>query len=156
MGKTNEAMAKEALKTVESALRTMGLRFQRDLSGEMCYLIVEGEDIPMPINLWAEPDYYLVVMNSVLPFFVKEDRFDRIAIALNEINSRIINGVFYLDRKDKVIKFKMVDSYLGGPIGADAIRFNVEILLNTVDKYNDRLCDLNDDVIDVGFFVECI
>ena len=156
MKKNAEIMAKETLTTIENSLRKMKMNYQYDLSGNLCHLIVEGEDIPMPITIWVEPDYSLVVMNSVLPFFVPEEKFDVTMAVLNEINSRIISGVFYLDREDRVIKYKLVDSYLGAPIGHAAIRFNIEILLNTVDKYNDKLHALQEGELDVGYFYECI
>ena len=151
-----EKAAEKALSTIETSLEKIGLHYEKDAPGRKCHLIVQGDDIPMPITLWTVPEYYLVMMDSVLPFFVLEEKIEEVAIALNEINSRIVNGAFYLDRENRVIHFKVTDSYLGGPIGEEAIRMNIRLLVDTVDKHNDKLAALNRGELDKGYFIACV
>ena len=151
-----EQSAEKALRIIEASLEKMGFEYEKDDSGKKCHLIVQGNDIPMPITLWTVPEYYLVMIDSVLPFFVAVEKLEETAIALNEINSRIVNGVFYLDRENRVIHFKMADSYLGGPIGEEAIRLNIRLLIETVDKHNDKLAALNRGELDKGYFIACV
>ena len=74
----------------------------------------------------------------------------------NDLNARIINGSFYLDRADRYIKFKIPDSYLGAPVSKEAIRFHLEILKKTVDKYNDKLFAFNAGDLDRVYFTTCL
>ena len=110
----------------------------------------------MPVKLWVEPEYSLVIIGSVLPFEVEPAKCDEMAIILNELNARIVNGAFYLDPEDHYVKFKIADSYLGAPVSKEAIRFNVELLLQTVDKYNDKLLAFNKGSVDRIYFTTCI
>ena len=119
-------------------------------------LVLHGEDIIMPVNLWVEPEYSLVTIGSVLPFKVDEAKADDVAIVLNLLNARIIDGSFYLDGNDRFVKFKITDSYLGAPVAKEAIRFHLEMLTETVDKYNDKLYALNEGSLDRGFFTTCL
>lgn len=150
------AKAREALESIEAVLSELNINFKKSESDEVFSLELYGDDIVMPVRLWVEPEYSLVMIGSVLPFMVEPQKLDETAIVLNELNSRIVNGAFYLDPEDHYIKFKITDSYLGAPVSKEAIRFNVELLLQTVDKYNDKLLAFNKGNVDRIYFTTCI
>ena len=147
--------ATEALGSIASVLTEFGVRFEQS-PNDVLRLVLLGEDLFMPVNLWVEPEYSLVIFGSVLPFKVADGKEDETAVVLNDLNARIINGSFYLDRADRYIKFKITDSYLGAPVSKEAIRFHLEILKKTVDKYNDKLFAFNAGDLDRVYFTTCL
>jgi len=145
----------EAIGAIQAVLKELGVGYERE-GNDLLRLTFEGNDIIMPVNLWIEPEYSLVTFGSVLPFRVKEEKLDETAIVLNDLNARLVNGAFYLDRGDRYIKFKITDSYLGAPVSKGAIRFQLELLLITVDNYNDLLYAFNEGSLDRIFFTTCL
>ena len=147
--------ALQAMGSIEAMLTDIGVGFDRS-SEDVLRLVLRGEDIVMPVNLWVEPEYSLVVIGSVLPFKVEDAKADETAMILNDLNARLVNGCFYLDREDRFIKFKITDSYLGAPVTKEAIRFHLELLIKSVDKYNDKLYAFNEGSVDRIFFTTCL
>ena len=146
----------EALLAIEEVLVDLGIKYKKPKEEGVFSLRLTGSDIAIPINLWVEAEYSLLMVGSVLPFKVKSEKREDMAVILNILNARIINGAFYLDPEDHYIKFKITDCYLGAPPSKEAIKFNVALLIRTVDKYNDKLLAFNEGKMDRVYFTTCI
>lgn len=100
---------------------------------------MQGEDLLMPMKFRVLPDRYVALLISPLPFRAPEDKRLEMAVAISEINYRLINGSFDLDIRDGEILFRISNSYLESKLSTELFDALLITVTQTVDRFNDTL-----------------
>jgi hypothetical protein len=79
-----------------------------------------------------------------------EEKLVEGALAVNVINTSIINGVFEIDLSTGTIYFRLVNSFRDSLISQEVYNYVLGCSCVTVDKFNDKLVALADGKLTLG------
>lgn len=91
----------------------------------------------LTISIDCERD--LIRLLSFLPFKVKPERIQEIALGVCKINDILINGNFDLGLEKGRLTFRMVQSYRDSLIDMEVFKYMIYVSLNTIDEYSEKL-----------------
>ena len=116
--------------------------------------IVNGDDIPMRFIARFDAEHTLVRIFSPLPLSVREDKRLEMAVAVSMINNLLVVGCFDLDMEDGELRFRISNSFCDSAVSADAFLYLLQMGIDIVEHYNDKLFMLATGVISLEKFVE--
>ncbi len=100
---------------------------------------VKGKDMPMPFMMRVSDEKQIVSFVSVIPVDVNEKMLKNIIIALNEINTYLLDGCFAYDTFQSRIIFRSALTYRDAVIGKEALKQMIMLSLAAVDGRNGEL-----------------
>ena len=102
-----------------------------------------GEDIPMTLHIILRADRQIVSVLSAMPFFITEAHRDDAAKAVAAANQGLIDGSFDLNLDTGEIRFRLTSCFIGTVLSEELYSYLMFVSAETIDRYNDRFCDLN-------------
>lgn len=103
------------------------------------FFTLQGEDLPIDINITVDTERDIIILMSHMPFAVPEDRRASVGFAVSMINCKLVGGSFDYNHFDGDIIFRFTTSYRGSLIGKELFGFMIGCSFNTIDEYNDKL-----------------
>ncbi len=117
---------------------------------------VNGEDLPININVRVNVDSQLVSVLSYLPFKIPEDKRAEIAMAISAVNYILADGSFDYNFLDGSVMFRMTSSFVASLISKTVFEYMVMVSCKTMDDFNDKFLMIVKDKIDLQDFInEC-
>ena len=114
----------------------------------------QSDDLPMEVTVRVDPERRVVLLLSLVPFVVEEDKRIDVAIAVSEINKRLVDGCFDYDVLSGHMFFRMTNSFIESKIGEDVFSYMLLSSCHVIDKYNDKFMLLGRGLITVEQFLE--
>ena len=149
-----DMQAKRAYATVIAMMDNDNLKYKRDDENLRIDLGFNTDDLDISMKFFVDTERDLVRILSFLPFKFPEDKRVEGAVATCVANHGMVNGSFDYDFSDGEIVFKCVDSYRGGTFTQETAKYMLDIVLGTVDKYNDRFYALAKGMMTLSDFVD--
>lgn len=146
--------AKTVFENLCTALDNKGLKFQRNDDELSIYLIMNGDDIPMHINMRVDADRQLISVISIFPFDICEDKRVDATLAVCYVNDRLADGSFDYNIKDGTLLFRMTASFRDSLIGEEAFIYMLACSSTTIDAFNDKFLMLDKGMITLEQFIE--
>lgn len=132
-------LAKETFATLCRMLENAQWKFQKDEEELKVKCGAQGDDLPIELNINVDAERMLVVVASMLPMAIQEDKRLDVAIAVTAINNVLANGSFDYDVLSGRIFFRMVNSFRDSVLGEELFAYMVYASCQIVDEYNDKL-----------------
>lgn len=147
-------MAIKTFNAIRDYLELHDLNFSQD-EEKLSFAISFGtKDIPLNHFITVEEHLPLYVLTSVFPFSFTPENTIIGALACNFINSKTIDGCFYIDTTNGSLYFKSTFTYASNKtISSEELDYMFELSNTIVDDYNDLLFDLSADKIDFKHFM---
>lgn len=150
----NLELTKKMYATLCAALDERQWKYRRNDEEMAIEYIVNGDDIPMRFIIRFDAERTLVRFFSPLPLSVREDKRLEMAVALSIINNCLVAGCFELDMKDGELRFRVCNSFRDSVLSADVFLHLLQLGIDVVERYNDKLFMLATGVISLEKFVE--
>ena len=152
----NLELTKRMYATLCAALDERQWKYRRNDEEMSLEYIVNGDDIPMRFIVRFDAERTLARVFSPLPLSVREDKRLEMAVAVSMINNNLVAGCFDLDMDDGELRFRISNNFRDSVLSADAFLHLMQLGINVVEHYNDKLFMLATGVISLEKFVELI
>ncbi len=123
-------------------------------------LIVEsgakGDDLPIDILIKVDPKMLIVKLVSRIPFVTPEDKRVELSVAINVINSLIVDGCFDYDISSGNIFYRQTVAFNGTVLSEEALGYLLYCACHTIDEYNDKLLLLGKGTINLEQFMTSV
>lgn len=150
----NLEQAKSAFTTLCNALDGHKLRYQKDEEKLSIQCGIQGDDLPVEINMQLDADRMLVMALSHMPFKVKEEKRLEMAVAVSAINDMLVDGCFDYDVASGNMFFRMTNSIIDSVLGAEVFSYMFFCSCHVIDEYNDKFLMLSTGMISLEQFLE--
>lgn len=137
-----------------SVLDARNWRYQKDDEALNITFGVNSEDLPVDMHISVNAERNIVIIVSPLPFKVAENKRLDMAIAVNAVNSLLVEGNFDYDIETGTLGFRMTQSYLESDISSTALDTMISLSYSFTDKFNDKFMAISTGTLDVQHFVE--
>ena len=137
--------AKFAYSTLCSMLDKRGWNYSKNDEKLSIECGVQGQDLPISIYIKIDTEHSLISLLSYLNFEVPKEKLVEAAVAVNIINSVLVDGSFDFNILKGNILFRLTSSYKDSLISEKAFEYILEVSCVTIDQYNDKIKDLLDD-----------
>ena len=156
MGIDKGQKAKEIFNTICDSLDTKGWKYKKTPEELKIETGARGEDLPMDLKIQVHEDRMLVLLLSLIPALVLEDKRLDMAVAVSAVNDRLVDGCFDYDIKSGRIGFRMTCSYIESKLGAKLFDYMVDCSCTTIDHFNEKFLMLGAGLISLNDFMEKI
>ncbi|MBO4391220.1 MAG: YbjN domain-containing protein [Lachnospiraceae bacterium] len=154
MGNTNSAeKADSVYRGIVASLNRRNWRFKEDPENRVVTFGVSGNDLPVKLALSVDSEKELVCLRSPFTFKIKDDKRIDAIIAISVMNYALSVGAFSMNMSDGQITFVMTTSYKDSTLTEDVFESLIDISVNTVDSYNDRIFAINMGLLSVEDFM---
>lgn len=113
-----------------------------------------GEDIPMTLHIILRADRQIVSVLSAMPFYITEEHRADAAKAVAAANQGLIDGSFDLNLKTGELRFRLTSCFIGTVLSEELYSYLMFVSAETIDRYNDRFCDLNTGHMNLDSFLK--
>lgn len=141
--------AETAYKNLCKMLDNRGWRYKKHDADHAITCSATGEDLPIDITIDIHEENSLIIFKSKVAVMPKEKIVEG-ALAVNILNSSIINGVFEIDLRDGTIYFRLVNSFRDSLVSQEVYSYILGCSCATVDKFNDKLPKLANGEMTLG------
>ena len=131
--------AKNAYSTLCSMLDNRGWNYDKNENELSISCMVQGKDLPFKILFNIDTDHSLINLFSYLNLKIPTEKLVNTAVAVNIINSVLVDGSFDYDILNGNILFRLTSSYRDSLISEKAFEYILNVSCSTVDLYNDKL-----------------
>ena len=131
--------ARQAYSMLCASLDDIGYHYQQNDEDLDVHFEVHGDGLPMELTISIDGERDLIRLLSFLPFKVKPERIQEIALGVCKINDILINGNFDLGIEKGRLTFRMVQSYRDSLIDMEVFKYMIYVSLNTIDEYSEKL-----------------
>lgn len=147
--------AKAAEAALIDAMNAKNMHYEK--TGEFTYAFaVEGDDLAMFFRVKIDPELKIAYLHCPQQFVVPPDKRRDVAIAVNGINCKLIDGSFDFDADDGTLSFRMTTTFVESLISPDVFCYMIECAAATVDEYNDKLFGICAGFIDALEYIKTL
>jgi hypothetical protein len=141
--------AVNAYKNLCKMLDNRGWKYEKHNDEHSITCSATGDDLPIDITIDIHEENSLIIFKSKVAT-MPEEKLVEGALAVNVINTSIINGVFEIDLSTGTIYFRLVNSFRDSLISQEVYNYVLGCSCVTVDKFNDKLVALADGKLTLG------
>lgn len=155
----NEKNLEKAIRIYRLVCETieeMGWEYTTDEEGLTINTSVTGEDLTIEMYVSIEPDIQIIRIDSRIPVTFPKDMLTEAAVAVNEINNRLVNGFFHFDFNTGKVDFRFTGSFFDSLISKGYIEHMLISSASIVDDFNDKLFMLAKKMMTLKQFMEFI
>ena len=116
----------------------------------------QGEDLPMDITVFVDPNKLVAVLLSRLPFAIPENICLDAAVAVSVINEHLVDGCFDFDLSTGNMFFRVTNSFMESTVSEDVFSYMLMCSCATIDEYNDKILMLAKGLISIEQFIAMI
>lgn len=148
--------AKETYSGFCSMLDKRGYHYERDDEKLAIHTSFRGDDLSMPLTVRVTPNAQLISIFSQMPFVIKREKIGEVALALCAVNDSIVDGSFDFKIDDGRVLFRIAHAFDGSVLGEEAFEYMLNCSVSTIDRFNDKLSDLNDGRMPLDQFIKFV
>ncbi len=141
--------AEVAYKNLCKMLDNRGWSYSKHNDDHAITCSATGDDLPIDITIDIHEENSLIIFKSLVAR-MPEEKLAEGALAVNVLNSSIINGVFEIDFGNGNIYFRLVTSFRDSLISQEVYDYVLACSCVTVDKFNDKLPKLANGEMTLG------
>ena len=145
--------AQKVYETMCNTLDSLEWNYQKNEENLSIRCGAQGDDLPMDISIRVDADRQLIILLSLLPFVVSEEKRLEVAIATSVANNGLVDGSFDFDVTDGHMFFRMTSSFIESEIGNELFAYMIMVSCHTIDDYNDRFLMLAKGMMTVQDFM---
>ena len=108
----------------------------------------------MELDIRVDADRMLVMLLSLVPFTIQEDKRLEVAIAVSAINNALVDGCFDYDITSGRMFFRMTNSFIESQLGEDLFSYMLFCSCQTIDEYNDKLLMVSKGMLPIEQFLK--
>lgn len=131
--------AQATYKTLRETLDAMNLKYDHDDNAMEIISGAVGDDLPVAIRFCVDAERMLIILHSMLPFDVPQQRRHLMAVAVSRVNYGMADGSFDYDVSSGGIVFRVTSCYRDSLLGSETFEYMLTYAFFVVDKYNDLL-----------------
>lgn len=146
--------AQEVYRSLCEALDHHEWHYEKDDKGLVIRCGTQGDDLPMDIKITVSPERQAVFFISHLPYSIPEDKRLDLAVAVNIVNHRLVDGCFDYDMKFGNMLFRMTNSFLDSNLSNEVFTYMIFYSVQTIDNYNDKFLMLAKDMMSIEQFMD--
>ena len=150
----NLALAKSVYATLCRTLEKNDWRYTSNEEELKISCGAQGEDLPMELDIRVDADRMLVMLLSLVPFTIQEDKRLEVAIAVSAINNALVDGCFDYDITSGRMFFRMTNSFIESQLGEDLFSYMLFCSCQTIDEYNDKLLMVSKGMLPIEQFLK--
>ena len=117
---------------------------------------VTGEDIPFTFHVRIDEKLKILCVFTTLLPTIPEDKRLEVAVAVNTINMRTLDGGFDFGFNNGILVYRITTSYRNTVITPTIMGHMIGISGHYVDKYNDKFADLVSGKMSIDEFIEFV
>ena len=155
MAEDNRKQGERMYQSLCSMLDGMKWKYKKIPEKLMIECSAVGDDLPIPLKIWVEPDRHTVRFYSHL-VYVDKSRLTQVSLALSAANYALVIGCFDFDLSDGEISFRLTMPYRDSILSETLLGDLLYTTCSTVDRYNDKLDDLIKDKITLNDFIDFV
>ena len=134
--------ANRAYNTLCTMLDNRNWKYEKKEEDLKITCTAKGDDLPIDILIEIDVERSLICFYSYLGVKTSSDKRGKMALAVNMINSSIIDGSFDYNILNGNLLFRLTSSFKNSLISENAFEYIIYISCSTVDQYNDKLDSL--------------
>ena len=146
--------AEAVFQGIVSALNRRDWNFKQDPENFVISFGVRGNDLPVKLLIRVDWEAEKIRVTSPMTFKMKEDKRVIGTMAVAIINYALSVGAFSMNMSDGEIVYDLNTPYIDSTLTEDVYESLIDLTVNTVDNYNDRLFAMNMGLLDVDEFME--
>ncbi len=135
-------MEHKVFEEICALLEELSWSYEKDEEKFLARCTVQGEELPLPLNIMVEPGQKVVVFLCMLPFEIFPERRLDIALEVSRINCLLADGSFDFDITTGSLYFRVTAGYFDCDLSPDAHRYLLSCALQTADRYGGKLLAL--------------
>ncbi len=135
-------------------LDSFNLKFDRNDEKFMINCAMQGDDLPITINMQVNAEKELIHVLSYIPVEVPEDKRIDMAIAVSVTNSKLVDGNFDFNVKEGSLFFKMSNCYIDSTVGIETLKYLFICSIQTIEDFNDKFQMLAEGKLKIDYFIE--
>ncbi len=152
----NLKQAKEAFDTLCQLFDKFKWHYKKNEDDLSIECGIQGDDLPMEINVNVDADRRLVMLLSHMPLIVQEDKRLDAAVAVSAVNNILVNGCFEYDITSGHMFFRITNSFIESKISEEVFAYMLFCSCQTIDKYNDKFLMLAKGMISIEQFLSLL
>ena len=137
MGKDNSNKQAEMVKLIKSTFEKAGWKYDLKSEDNVFLTSFMGDDLPIATMIAVQDLSTQFICN--LDFIADPGNFKEVTWALNEINSTLSFGCFYLDTEEGHILFEYGLIHVDSDFEEGTLASVLKMVVSTVDKYDGDL-----------------
>lgn len=149
--------ARNTFATICKMMDNQNWHYDKDESDPESLVInsgARGDDLPIDFRIIVDAGRQLVSLHSSMPFRISEEKRVDGAIACCMINYALANGCFDYDIKSGVVLFRLATSYRESLLSEELFSYVLNVSMQTIDEYNDKLLMISKGMITLEQFAE--
>lgn len=136
-----------------SALNQRDWNFKSDDEQRLITFGVRGNDLPVKLRIYVDMENEMIRIVSPMTFKMKEDKRVIGTMAVTVINYALSVGAFSINMADGEVVYVLASSYMDSTLTEDVYESMIDLTVNTVDNYNDRLFAMNMGLLEFDEFM---
>lgn len=96
----------------------------------------------------------IVILISIMPFKIPEDKKIEVMLAITYVNNRLIDGSFDFDIESGIIVFRLTASFIESILGKELFEYMLMVSASTIDNYNDKFMMISKGIMSFKQFLE--
>ncbi len=139
-----------------NTLDSAGWNYDKNTEKKTVSTGMASEDLNIMFGIQVSEERQLITLDSGLPFTVPEEHRLNMAVGINEVNRRLMEGMFKFNFKTGNLYFRITASFENSPLSEKDILHMLLYSGKTVDTYNDKIFLLSKGVLSVEQFFEAV
>ena len=148
--------AKAVYETACKVLDAIGWTYDRHEEDLALSFNVSGDDLPMELVFRIDAEREMIVLFSVMPFEMAEDKRIDGAIITCAANFECVDGSFDYDISSGRIAYRMTQSYRSSSIGEKVFRYMLKMGCAMIERYNDKFLAVNKGYMSIEDFFKSL
>jgi len=138
------------------ALDEKGWKYQKDVENLHIECGVQGDDLPMELHINVDEEMSLVILLSMIPLAVGEDKRIDTAVAVSAINNKLVDGSFDFNVSTGKLFFRLTNSFFDSQLSKELFNYMIDLSCAMIDEYNDKFLMLSKNLMSLEDFMKNI
>lgn len=142
MSETNLEMGKAIYESICSVLDQMEISYKKIEEDLVILFGHRGQDMNHELLIAVNVKQEAIQLMEKLPFKIDPEKAADVAIAVCNVNDRVLLGKFTYNMEDR-LAYEVAQVFSGSLIGEETIKRMILALVFTVEEYDDKFMALN-------------
>ena len=152
----NLEQAKDVFATLCRTLDKNEWHYKKDEEKLSIECGAQGDDLPMQLTMMVDADRMHVMLLSLIPFAIQEDKRIDVAIAVSAVNNALVVGCFDYNVATGDLIFRMTNSYRDSILGEEVFDYMLVGACKIIDEYNDKFLMISKGMLPIEQFLSTL
>ena len=114
----------------------------------------QGDDLPMELVIVMKENLQNLQLLSRMPYKIPEDKRLDVAVAISDVNNRLVHGGFDYNVADGNIYYRMVGNFSNFLWSQEICKYMLFCACKTIDEYNDKFLMVGKGIMSLEAFLK--